>query len=326
MNSTPSSIRDVPPSELTACLQWLLEQVRVERAQWIVAQLTERVKRKRIADILAVEAVSRGVLVGAAIAVLQSPHAANLLAISQQANGGNQAIGNAPRSLDSAVFGRLIERLQAAHVTFLQTSTEADDEGQHLVECGFDWVANLAFLVLESEDFGRVPEANTETDCRFDMVGDDKELLAIACEVAVRTFSGTRDCPRLSDYRSGSQIVDGYRMAPNFDPTLWHLLRIGTEPAGCLILNRHPGADTGSEETAGSSGGVFEVGYMGLVPEYRGRGLGEVVLAKAVQVARQRNAIRMVLAVDLENSPAITLYRRCGWVQAAQESVWALRI
>jgi len=34
----------------------------------------------------------------------------------------------------------------------------------------------------------------------------------------------------------------------------------------------------------------------------------------------------MILAVDRENSPAIGLYQRQGWIEAAGETVWGLKI
>jgi len=321
MNSTLPIIRDVPPNELTACLQWLLGHVRVERAQWIVAQLTDRVKHKKIGDILAVEATRNGQLKSAAIAVLAAGHAANLLAISRPSNGGFDRVKNPAAITNAEVFGRLVNRLRAAQVTFVQTSADPDDDPKPLLDLGFERLATLAFLVLESAAFEKVTKSNANVDWRFEVVGDDEQLMRIACDVAERSFSGTQDCPGLSDYRSAAEIVDGYRMASSFDPSLWRLLIVGAEPAGCLFLTRHPVADAD-----GATREAIELSYMGLVPQYRGRRLGEQILTAAVQVARQQNAIRMVLAVDQENSPANTLYRRLGWQEVARESVWAMRI
>jgi len=321
MNLTLPLIRDVPPSELTACLQWLLGHVPVERAQWIVAQLTDRVKHKKIGDIIAIEAACNGELSSAAIAVLAAPHAANLLAISMPDNGVFDALKNFAATSRAAVFGRLVDRLRSAQVTFLQTSADPDDNPEPLVDLGFERLATLAFLIRESGAFETGRESNTKVDWRFDVVGDDEQRLLMACDVAETSFSGTQDCPRLSDYRSAAEIVDGYRSASSFDPSLWRLLMVGAESAGCLFLTRHPIADAD-----GSTSEAIELTYMGLAPNYRGRGFGEHILAEAVRVARQQNAIRMVLAVDLENSPANTLYRRFGWQEAARESVWAMRI
>lgn len=326
MNLTPPTIRDVQPSELTACLQWLLEQVPVERAQWIVSQLTDRVKLKQMGDILTVEAVSDGELASAAIAVLVKPNAGNLLAISRYSKPIRKRAKKMPERIHAAVFEHLVARLRAASVTFLQTSTGPDETARNIYELGFDRLATLAFFVLEANAFAASPDAAANAELRFEVVGDDLQRLSIACEVAERSFANTRDCPLLSDYRTAAEIVTGYRMAATFDPSLWRLLMVGEEPAGCLFLTQHPVADAGMGNIDGLTRGAIELSYMGLVPEHRGRGLGSHILAEAVRVARQKNAIRMVLAVDMENTPAIMLYRRCEWREAARESVWAMRI
>ena len=231
-----------------------------------------------------------------------------------------------PERIHAAVFQRLVARLRAASVTFLQTSTGPDETTRNICELGFDRLATLAFFVLEPNAFAASSKAAANAELRFEVVGDDLQRLEIACKVAERSFTNTRDCPRLSDYRTAAEIVSGYRLASTFDPSLWRLLMVGEEPAGCLFLTQHPAADADVGNIDGSTRDAIELSYMGLVPEHRGRGLGNHILAEAVRVARQKNAIRMVLAVDIENTPAITLYRRCDWLEAARESVWAMRI
>ena len=45
--------RLVPPAELTPCLRWALPRCRLDRASWILSQVTERVQAGRDAEIVA---------------------------------------------------------------------------------------------------------------------------------------------------------------------------------------------------------------------------------------------------------------------------------
>jgi ribosomal protein S18 acetylase RimI-like enzyme len=53
---------------------------------------------------------------------------------------------------------------------------------------------------------------------------------------------------------------------------------------------------------------------MGLLPDYRGRGLGRQLVAQAVRTARQAGIERVELEVFASNERAIALYRALGFV------------
>ncbi len=53
---------------------------------------------------------------------------------------------------------------------------------------------------------------------------------------------------------------------------------------------------------------------MGLLPDYRGRGLGRQLVARAVRAARQAGIERIELEVFASNERAIALYRALGFV------------
>lgn len=324
MRQSDASVRDVPPAELTACLQSLLPHVAPPRAHWIVAQLADRVGQKRLSDIVAVESRFDGQITGAAITLLNPSAAATLLAIHDAERLPEGGIVQNPRD-ESAVFNRLRDRLRSTGVRFLQASADSQEDAIVLQNLGFQRIAELVFLILEAESMTPAPPPAVETAIQFEVVGQDERLLAIACDVAARSFLGTQDCPRLSEFRSASEIVNGYKNAAAFDPTIWRVLMVAGEPAGCLFLTAHRvGLESVEGENAPS--GAIEVSYMGLVPEFRGAGLGKRILAEAYRIARGRNAARMVLAVDCENSPALALYHRQGWTEASGESVWGMRI
>ncbi|MCH5375510.1 MAG: GNAT family N-acetyltransferase, partial [Planctomycetes bacterium] len=76
----------------------------------------------------------------------------------------------------------------------------------------------------------------------------------------------------------------------------WYLVGQGTQLAGCLLLTDHADVDR------------CELGYMGLVPEFRGRGGGRWLAEYAVWQARQLGRSHVITAVDAENDPAVAAY------------------
>lgn len=54
---------------------------------------------------------------------------------------------------------------------------------------------------------------------------------------------------------------------------------------------------------------------MGIIPEFRGQGLGRRLIAVALERARQENFVRVELSVHANNHRAIALYEKTDFVQ-----------
>jgi ribosomal protein S18 acetylase RimI-like enzyme len=234
----------------------------------------------------------------------------------------------------------LIERLSQAGITFIQSGCDDDSQGKLLTAGGFEPLADLVMMSLEAEKFCNASEAtgcdiagqsmsDPVTWVEMEQLGEDWRMHLN--DVTAQTFIDTRDCLRLSDFRSANDIVQGYVEAKHFDPRLASLMRVGDQWAGCLILTAHP-AEAGANGSGGddaappAESGAIELTYMGLVPQYRGKRLAGHLLAKVVQHATTSEAARIVLAVDRDNHPAATIYRRLGWRDVIAETVWGRKI
>jgi len=114
------------------------------------------------------------------------------------------------------------------------------------------------------------------------------------------TFKESRDCPELNDIRTSEEVYAGY-LAGSPDPNCWWLARQEAEPVGVLILGE------------GSTGGLRELAYLGVVPAARRRGVAREMLSFALQFAQNQGAFGMTLMVDERNRPAINLYERLGF-------------
>jgi mycothiol synthase len=67
---------------------------------------------------------------------------------------------------------------------------------------------------------------------------------------------------------------------------------------------------------------IGDVRLVGVMPEWRGRGLGRELLRWAVAELRSRGAGRISLSVEAENELALELYRRTGFEPAIEWPHW----
>jgi ribosomal protein S18 acetylase RimI-like enzyme len=131
-------------------------------------------------------------------------------------------------------------------------------------------------------------------------------LDADTIEALERSYIDTLDCPGLTGLRRGEDILAGHRGAGRLDPSLWTLVRArggsraGRVVATCL-MNPQPAS------------AAVELVYLGIDPDFRGKGLGGALLARGLDAVSRRSERRVTLAVDDRNLPALALYRRFGF-------------
>jgi mycothiol synthase len=171
---------------------------------------------------------------------------------------------------------------------------------------GFRYLTNLSYLSCEAAEFPQAaPELRGLELAVFDQ--SQQERLEDLIE---RTYVGTLDCPQLNDARRMDDVVDGYRATGAFRAENWLFARAANRDVGVLLVANHPKVRQG------------ELIYMGLVPEARGRGWGSVLARHALWMARSATVERMILAVDVANRPALTIYRECGFLSWDRRSIF----
>jgi mycothiol synthase len=174
-----------------------------------------------------------------------------------------------------------------------------------LLRNGFARVTILWYLRHDPQTSARWPEAPPRLRFHPYDPEDPEEFHG----TLARTYEDTLDCPEVSGVRTIEQVVEGYRAQGRYDPARWWLAREAGSPVGVAIV------------TALSGCGDWEVGYMGLVPPARGRGLGRELLGKALGEARAAGARHVTLSVDARNGPAWRLYRGMGFEPFARRAV-----
>lgn len=139
-----------------------------------------------------------------------------------------------------------------------------------------------------------------------------EELQNRFAELIERTWVGTQDCPELNGLRSGAEALESHRLTGTFRPELWTLYRGEGRDAGLLLFGDHP------EEEA------WEVAYMGVAGEFRGRGLGREMLARGMRAAQAAGRKSILLAVDARNRYAAKTYEELGFEELAVRSIHAV--
>jgi len=86
-----------------------------------------------------------------------------------------------------------------------------------------------------------------------------------------------------------------------------HVAYVAGVPAGFFELDRR-------------RGGLVEIMYLGLVPDFQGRGLGKWLLSEAIATAWSEPTERLIVETCTLDAPkALALYQRFGFVPYARE-------
>lgn len=180
---------------------------------------------------------------------------------------------------------------------------ENDELDAKLLEAGqFTRLARLAYMAVEP----RREEASDQLKF-VARAGEDGPRLARLLE---QTFVDTHDCPQLEGLRDLDDTLAGYRAQGAHDPALWFFVRADDQDVGVLLLTPHPAT------------GNWELIYMGVLPSFRGHGLGHQIVRHAIDAAYRGQATQLVLAVDADNHPARNVYCAAGFQEWDQQIVY----
>ena len=69
-------------------------------------------------------------------------------------------------------------------------------------------------------------------------------------------------------------------------------------------------------------GGIYG---LGVLPEYRGKGLGRKILLMAIEYLKEEKADEIMLQVETENSNALNLYKSCGFEETSVMDYYELK-
>lgn len=178
-----------------------------------------------------------------------------------------------------------------------------------LTQNGFPHLTNLVFM------------RHPLTDIRSQGLLADKHIQSIPFDEQINrhrflamldlTHQFSFDCPALNHSRTAEESLESHRSSGDSDQQYWYLFQHENTDLGVILLSEH------------RSENLWEVVYMGVAPEQRGKGYGAALIEFGLQQALAHNQSALMLAVDYKNSYAIKIYEESGFIRQNTLSVHA---
>lgn len=214
------------------------------------------------------------------------------------------------RDVLSELLGEISRSVLAEGYSMIQALIEPElrQNVSALRQAGFEELAELVHLRRDLSDVPPPPEDDRWEFCPGGSDASRQELI----ETISRTYQGTLDCPKLAGLRKMEDVIASHKTAGIFTPQWWWLLRWKNQNVGCILVNRCLYSR------------AAEVSYMGVIPEFRRRGLGWRMLCRAARDAHFAGLKNLILAVDSANTCARTVYDKFGFVEVNRKFSYAL--
>lgn len=210
-----------------------------------------------------------------------------------------QIVAGEEEQSEYRLASEVIDALDRTGIDLVQSLLAAPDIStiNVLRHVGFRHLADLLYLSCEA---GRFPLSAPEPcEVQFEDYATTQRGRLI--RLVERTYEGTLDCTALNGVRDLDDVVNGYQNTGTFRAENWQFVRRDGEDVGVLLLADHPQARH------------WELMYMGLVPDVRGRGWGRQIARYAQWLAHGAAVERILVAVDAANTPAADAYRSSGF-------------
>lgn len=217
--------------------------------------------------------------------------------------------------IGNAIMGAAADFVDGQQIPLTQLVVSGDD-GYSDAACsvaGFPKFATLQYLYVDLADDSRRIDSQGQSQAPSPLTFtaySEREPGRLE-RVVEQTYVGTLDCPGLDGVRPLAEVLQGYRAQGTYRPEHWYLAQAQGQDVGVLILAEHPGL------------GNWELVYMGITADARGRGFGARIVEFAIDVAARHHAERLVLAVDAANEPALRVYHQLGFITWAERLVYA---
>lgn len=201
-----------------------------------------------------------------------------------------------------------LARLADSSLYYAQALVEVEAIGQRrlLEECGFRHLTQLIYTQRDSKHPWVAPPGPREATW---ISYDEAHHVAFA-DMLLATYEDSQDCPELTGLRGIDAVIASHKAAGKFDPALWELASVDGAPAGCILL---------AELTHGP---LLEVVYMGVARAARGRGVGKLLLRRALAHCQRVGVCELTAVVDRRNAPARQLYAQFGFKPTATREAY----
>ena len=158
----------------------------------------------------------------------------------------------------------------------------------------------------------------------FSFVAWDRTRLEAHAEAKFHSFREEIDSnvfPCLGDYAGCMHLMEEIAAKPGFLPGATWLVVSTTNDnsqqnsADGLVLHSPP-HQCGTVQGVIDRSGMGAIQNLGVVPEYRGIGLGKALMQKALAGFQEAGLSRAFLEVTAQNSSAVQLYKQLGFARS----------
>lgn len=191
---------------------------------------------------------------------------------------------------------------------FVQALLDPSDAARSelLTACGFSRLTTLEYYERQAVFPWAAPATVGGVEWRCYDAASHGEFAAAVAE----SYIGSSDCPELSGIRPIDDVLAGHRASGVFRPHLWQLARIDGAAAGVVLISELDG------------GRAIEIAYLGVSPHHRRRGLGSLLVRRAIELARGGRAAMLHVAADGRNAAARRTYERACFTRSATRAVY----
>ncbi len=194
---------------------------------------------------------------------------------------------------------------QGFDLCHVMLSSGQSDWAAMLAASGMERIARVAHL--------RAPCAATDTASSPLLMAPFGGLSRARQLALLRAISeASLDCPALLEALSMETLLAGFYAQAPAAPRHWYQAIYKGETVGVLLL---------APQTSSS----WELQLMGIVPAWRGKGLGQALVEQAKALTHQGGAHTLTLTVDAHNTPAWQAYTRAGFSGDSTQQLYAWR-
>ena len=168
----------------------------------------------------------------------------------------------------------------------------------------YRWIAQVRYVAAPVEPICGGTSALRLTRIA---IADDPAGLEALFEA---TWRDSRDGVNQTVVRKPGQDLAVYAADCQADPDAWYRVELGRTEIGCVLLDSTGPADV-----------PWRIQYLGLIPAFRGRGLGRELLW-AVRSLGSQAGRSVWAAVDQANLPALRAYEATGFRVWQERQLW----
>jgi len=138
---------------------------------------------------------------------------------------------------------------------------------------------------------------------------DTEALAVISRQTFIDTYASVNTPENMQDYLS-THFSDAATVKQLAEPgTQFYLVELDRKIIGYLKLN------SGKAQTDLQHANTFEIERIYVLSEFKGKGIGKLLVNKAIALAKQNNADYLWLGVWEHNLPALAFYTKLGFIE-----------